>query len=220
FTRLPVTATFHGHVDISPDERFRNAKLTLIKMGARHVVSVTEDLKNTINHTTGAYCRLHPTVIPNGIDLNELEKLPVQLLEKTGRPLVFGCLGNIRPAKNYSLAVEFVKLLKGKGVNVKLRIAGDDTKSGATELKKVVSELGLENNVEFLGFIDDVPDFLGSIDIFLMTSSSEGHPLALTQALAAAKPILTTPNGVERLVPRHLLFLAKEHTAESLFVAL
>tara|TARA_R110002074_G_scaffold336300_1_gene506757 strand:- start:3089 stop:4204 length:1116 start_codon:yes stop_codon:yes gene_type:complete len=220
FTRLPVTATFHGHVDISPDERFRNAKLALIKLGARHVVSVTEDLKNTINYTTGSFCRLHSTVIPNGIDLSELEKLPVHALREFDKPLILGCLGNIRPAKNYPLAIEFVQLLKSKGISVRLRIAGDDTKSGAIELKKDVARLGLEDNVEFLGFIDDVPGFFGSIDVFLMTSSSEGHPLALTQALAAAKPILSTRNGVEHVVPEHLLFLAKEHTAESLFTAL
>lgn len=220
FTRLPVTATFHGHVDISPNERFRNAKLALIKMGARHVVSVTEDLKNTINHTTGSYCRLNPTVIPNGIDLSELEKLPIHALIKSDKPLVLGCLGNIRSAKNYPLAIEFVRLLKNKGVSVRLRIAGDGTKSGGIELKKEVARLGLDSNVEFLGFIDDVPDFFESIDVFLMTSSSEGHPLALTQALAAAKPILSTRNGVEKVVPEHLLFLAEEHTAVSLFTAL
>ena len=219
-TRLPVIATFHGHVDISPDERFRNAKLGLIKMGTRHVVAVTEDLKKTINHTTGSWCRLNPTVIPNGIDLNELEKLPVHALGKSDNPLILGCLGNIRPAKNYPLAIEFVQLLKSKGISVRLRIAGDDTKSGAIALKKDVARLGLENNVEFLGFINDVPGFFGFIDVFLMTSSSEGHPLALTQALAAAKPILSTRNGVERVVPEHLLFLAKEHTATSLFTAL
>jgi glycosyltransferase involved in cell wall biosynthesis len=219
-TRIPVTATFHGHVDISPNERFRNAKLALIKIGARHVVSVTEDLKNTINHATGSVCRLHPTVIPNGIDLSELEKLPVQKKADPDAPLVLGCLGNVRPAKNYHLAIEFVRLLRDRGVIVKLRIAGDDTKSGAIELKKEVSRSGLENNVEFLGFIDDVPGFFSAIDIFLMTSSSEGHPLALTQALAAARPILTTRNGVERVVPEQLLFLAEEHTAASLVAAL
>ncbi|GGE61535.1 capsular polysaccharide biosynthesis protein [Streptosporangium jomthongense] len=220
FTGLPVTATFHGHVDISPNERFRNAKLALIKLGARHVVSVTEDLKNTINQTTGSWCRLYPTVIPNGIDLSELEKLPIGAPASSDKPLTLGCLGNIRPAKNYALAIEFVQLLKSKGTNVMLRIAGDDTKSGAIELKKEVARLGLEENVEFLGFINDVPGFFGSIDVFLMTSSSEGHPLALTQALAAAKPILSTRNGVERVVPEHLLFLAHEHTAASLFAAL
>ena len=220
FTRLPVTATFHGHVDISPDERFRNAKLALIKMGARQVVSVTENLKNTINRTTGAYWRIHPMVIPNGIDLSELEKLPVKVLRNFDKPIVFGCLGNVRPAKNYSLAIDFIRLLKSRGINARLRIAGDDTKSVAIELKEKVAQSEVEDSVEFLGFIDDVPGFFASIDVFLMTSSSEGHPLALTQALAAAKPILSTCNGVECVVPEQLLFLSEEHTAASLVAAL
>jgi hypothetical protein len=47
-TRLPVTAIFHGHVEIFPDQRFRNAKLALVKIGARHVVAFHEDMENTI----------------------------------------------------------------------------------------------------------------------------------------------------------------------------
>lgn len=215
-TRVRVTATFHGHVDISENERFRNAKLAIIRAGARHVVSVTEDLKQSINRTTSGLSRLDAVVIPNGIDINQLETLPLKALDHQPGPVVFGCLGNIRPAKNYTLAVDFIAMLRKEGVNAKLRIAGDDTKPEANELKKHVADVGAGESVAFLGFIENVPRFLESIDVFLMTSSSEGHPLALTQALAAGKPVVSTRNGVEKIVPEEFLFLAEDHTPQAL----
>lgn len=214
--RIPVVTTFHGHVDISEKERFRNAKLGIIRAGARHVVAVTDDLKQSINRTTSGWSHLDATVIPNGIDISRLETLPLKSLEDKTEPVVFGCLGNIRPAKNYPLAVDFIAMLNKEGVDAVLRIAGDDTKPEAKELKKYATDSGVGDKVAFLGFIEDVPAFLASIDVFLMTSSSEGHPLALTQALAAGKPVISTRNGIEKIVPEELMFLADDHTAQAL----
>ncbi|WP_148862572.1 glycosyltransferase family 4 protein [Marinobacter fonticola] len=214
--RIPVTATFHGHVDISEKERLRNLKLGIIRAGAKHTIAVTEDLRQTIIESSSGWYRLTPMVIPNGIDVHDLEAIPLRTLDTQEKPLVFGCLGNVRPAKNYRLAVDFMHHLEAKGVNVRLVIAGDDSKPQALELKEYVRSSGLNDRVEFLGFIDDVPEFLSSIDIFLMTSSSEGHPLALTQALAAGKPVLSTRNGIEKIVPEKLIYLSDEHSPESL----
>lgn len=216
FLRVPVITTFHGHVDISETERYRNAKLAIIRAGSKQVVSVTEDLKQSINRTTSGWSRLDAMVIPNGIDISRLETLPLKPLLDNGHELVFGSLGNIRPAKNYRLAVDFMAFLKGEGVAASLRIAGDDTKPEAREVKAYAAETGVADRIEFLGFIEDVPAFLDAIDVFLMTSSSEGHPLALTQALAAGKPVISTRNGIEKIVPEELMFLAEEHTPEAL----
>lgn len=219
--RIPVVTTFHGHVDISEKERFRNAKLAIIRAGARHVVSVTEDLKQSINRTTSGWSHLDAKVIPNGIDLRKLETLPLRDITAKNVPLVFGCLGNIRPAKNYRLAVDFMVFLKkSRGMPAMLRIAGDDTKPGGQELKDYAAASGVGSSVEFLGFIENVPAFMESIDVFLMTSTSEGHPLALTQALAAGKPVISTRNGIEKIVPEEFMFLADEHSPESLVKSL
>lgn len=218
--RVSVISTFHGHVDFSEKERLRNIKLGMIRVGAKHVVSVTEELKQSINLTTSGWARVEATVIPNGIDISKLETIPIRSLgDKQGR-LVFGCLGNIRPAKNYALAIDFMALLKRQGVDAVLRIAGDDSKPDAQELKAYAVAQGLEDRVEFMGFIDKVPEFLTDIDVFLMTSSSEGHPLALTQALSAGKPVISTRNGIEKVVPEDLIFLTKEHTPEALKASL
>lgn len=220
-SRTPVIATFHGYVDISPKERLRWVKLLLIGLGAKRIVAVTPDLKNGIAVSGNWLLRRKAKVIPNGISTEQFDGIAQKRLEsRSASPLVFGCLGNVRRAKNYQLAVDFIVHLNNKGVSACLRIAGDDTNTMARKLKEYCREKGVASNVTFCGFIDDVPGFFDSIDIFLMTSSSEGQPLALTQALAAGIPVLTTPSGVEEIIPGELIFVSKDHSADSLFESL
>jgi len=49
-----------------------------------------------------------------------------------------------------------------------------------------------------------------------MTSSTEGHPLALTQALCAGVAVLTTPSGVEKVVSPEKMFISSDHTSVAL----
>lgn len=218
-TRVPVIATFHGHVDISDKERLRKIKFGAIQLGAKHVVCVTEKLGENVKRSSPSCWKCNPVVIPNGIDMALLERIPLPR-SLPSRSRIFGCLGNIRPAKNYLLAIEFIKHLHENGIKDRLLIAGDDTKPLAHELKQKVREFRLEKYVEFLGFIDNTQEFMASIDIFLMSSSSEGHPLALTQAMAAGKPVLSTRSGVEKVIPEMFLFLSDSHTPQGLSVAL
>lgn len=75
--------------------------------------------------------------------------------------------------------------------DIKLLIAG---RSGCVtdQLKNEVQALNLENRVEFLGHRTDVPDLLAASDAFVLPSLFEGAAGALLEAMAAAKPIVTT----------------------------
>lgn len=63
------------------------------------------------------------------------------------------------------------------------------------DLLALRNKLGLDEKVQFLGFIDDAADFLASIDIFLSSSISEGLPLSAIQAMVTALPIVATRCG-------------------------
>ena len=217
--RTKVVATFHVHVDISPTERFRKVKFFIIGYPTHKVVAVTKDLHQSIVEMGNNKIAKKAKVIANGIDINEL----TDLLKKSpcncnkDKEIVLGCLGNIRKAKNYFLTVDLIDLLSSKGYSVRLIIAGDDNKPLATQFKNYVLEKGLDDSVELLGFLSDIPQFFKSIDIFLMTSSTEGHPLAFAQALVTGFPKLTTPSVVEEIVTdKYTAFIRKDHTADSL----
>jgi glycosyltransferase involved in cell wall biosynthesis len=54
---------------------------------------------------------------------------------------------------------------------------------------------GLEKRVELLGTRGDVPDLLASADIFVLSSRSEGFPVSILEAMAAALPVIATDVG-------------------------
>src|SRR5690606_19636269 len=111
-----------------------------------------------------------------------------------------GALGNIREAKDYFTAIRAVASLKARGYRVSFRIAGGARPALQKKLQALVEELGLQDEVHFLGFVDKPAAFLESLDIFVLSSSSEGHPLALVQAMAMGLPIVATRCGVEEVL--------------------
>lgn len=196
-TRTPVISTFHGFVDISHKERFRLAKFLLIKMGASKTVAVTNQIAKMLIQDT-LLRKANVQVIANGVDTDFF--VPKDNYQTTKDFFVLGCLGNVRRAKNYPLAVNVLRKLKDQGLAVKLSIAGDDTNQLAKDCKQLAIDLGVSDDIIWKGFISDTPEYLHSLDIFLLCSSSEGHPLALTQAMAVGLPIVTTACGVEKVI--------------------
>jgi len=63
------------------------------------------------------------------------------------------------------------------------------------ELKETASALGLNRELVFTGFRDDVADFYRIADLFVMSSVQEGLGTAVLDALALAKPVVATNTG-------------------------
>ena len=75
---------------------------------------------------------------------------------------------------------------------IHFQIAGDGP--DFDELKKLQSELNLEDKVQFLGFRNDVPLLVKQSDLFVITSLSEPFGNILLEAITICTPIVTTPN--------------------------
>ncbi|MEQ9289023.1 MAG: glycosyltransferase family 4 protein [Cyclobacteriaceae bacterium] len=63
------------------------------------------------------------------------------------------------------------------------------------ELKGYVEELGLQNKIVFTGFIDNISEVLPELDVFLMTSKTEGLGTSILDAMAAKVPVVATEGG-------------------------
>jgi glycosyltransferase involved in cell wall biosynthesis len=119
----------------------------------------------------------------------------------SGDELVIGSLGNIRPAKGYDILLQAAALLEQHHHKYRFVIAGQCNTSLYDEMLLLRRELGLENTVQFLGYIEDAANFLSNIDIFLSSSISEGLPLSAIQAMVAKLPVVATRcGGYEELV--------------------
>ena len=64
-----------------------------------------------------------------------------------------------------------------------------------TELKVLVAKLGIEDSFKFVGRIKDMPRFLNAIDLLALTSPYEGLSVVILEAMATAKPVVTTDSG-------------------------
>jgi len=205
-TGIPVISTFHGEVDIGRDERFMALKFAAINAGSRHIVAVSEGLKMRIAGRTPL--RVNKTgVIYNGIDTRQFSRPPAkELRQQLGWPedcCLAGCLGNIRPAKDYPLLLEAAALLKGQGEDYRFVIAGQGEGELFDRLLSRRKELGLEERVVFLGFNDDPAGFLANLDLFVLPSSSEGFSIATIQAMASGLPVVVTRSGGPEEIVSH-----------------
>lgn len=110
--------------------------------------------------------------------------------------------------KGHEEIISALEELKKKGINVKVRFAGQDYFGGVGELQLLAAKLGVEDRVEFVGFLSraELDKFLDSADIYVMPTRAEGLPRVIIEAMSKGLPCVTTPvSGNPELVDSHFL---------------
>lgn len=102
--------------------------------------------------------------------------------------VVIGTAGRFVKQKGQSMLLDVAAILKERGVPCQLRIAGDGNLDAT--LKEKALELGLEQMVEFTGFVKDIKAFMDSIDVFALPSLWEGFGYVMVEAMACSKPVV------------------------------
>jgi glycosyltransferase involved in cell wall biosynthesis len=138
-------------------------------------------------------------VIENGVPYRAPRFGKAAARREMGLPagdFLLGHLGRLTHAKNQ----EFLFELLGRLPGVHLALAGDGENRRWYET--LIAEQGLGDRVHLLGGIppDSVPDFLASLDLFVMPSRFEGLPIALIEAHQAALPCIVSDIPANREV--------------------
>ncbi|HAS6257788.1 TPA: glycosyltransferase [Vibrio vulnificus] len=107
----------------------------------------------------------------------------------------FGKLARYTPEKNHNHLLESFSLLKNKMNKFYLFLAGKGIDYENKCLVKKISELNLSDNVFLIGQVCDSIDFMNFIDVNIQSSSSEGFPNVLVEALACGTPCIATDVG-------------------------
>ncbi|MBN1884270.1 MAG: glycosyltransferase [Candidatus Krumholzibacteriota bacterium] len=164
---------------------------------AARIVCVSEDARRSFAarfpRRTG---RL--VTIPNGVALAPFGALPPReecrrrFRLPVGVPVV-GTVGRLVPVKEHRLLVEAFASLHEAHPSAHLAILGEGEERGAIEDR--AAELSLNENVSIIPATPDVATFLGGLDIFVLSSRSEGMPMTLIEALAAGVPAVATAVG-------------------------
>lgn len=99
-------------------------------------------------------------------------------------------VGRLVKEKGLFMAIDAIKILKEKLLNVKFYLVGKGNLEN--ELKKYVNNIGLAKEVVFLGMQENPYPIIKQANIFLMTSLYEGKSIALEEAKILNKPIVIT----------------------------
>ncbi len=105
-------------------------------------------------------------------------------------------VGHIRAVKGFDVFIRAAARVCSEFPGAVFAVAGADHEPAHTnDLKRLVANLGLENNFVFLGSIDDPLDLLRASDVFCLLSRSEGLSNALLEAMACELPCVATAVG-------------------------
>jgi glycosyltransferase involved in cell wall biosynthesis len=139
--------------------------------------------------------------IYNGVDLGKADfpktsGSPQAPLELRHAPQLVTTVANIRKVKGLTTFIKAAALVRRAFPSVLFVIAGQtNERSYFRELQLLVKDLGLEQNVTFLGMLDNVFPLLRRTDVFCLLSRSEGFSNALLEAMACSLPCVATRVG-------------------------
>jgi polysaccharide biosynthesis protein PelF len=134
-------------------------------------------------------------IIPNGIAYDRLSQLPRQV-DSGGQRIVFGALVRLVPIKDIKTMLYAAKIAAPHIPNMELWIMGptDEDPEYYEECLALMSNLGLEGIVTFTGKVQ-ITEYLPRIDCLILSSISEGQPLAVLEGMAAGIPWICTDVG-------------------------
>ena len=128
-------------------------------------------------------------VVYNGLDTVEyLDRKYETVYTKQNDEIVIGNAGRLVKQKGQRYLIDIAKQLKDRGINFKILIAGDGELK--QELENYAKQLGVLQEIEFLGFVENIKNFTESIDIFVLTSLWEGFGYVMVEAMLSGKPVI------------------------------
>ena len=133
-------------------------------------------------------------IISNRIDFTRLKFSRARINNFKVDSIVKICsIGRLTYQKAQEFMIMSMSIIIKKFKHAKLSIVG--TGEDEKKLIKLISELGLQNNISILPYTDKVLEFLNENDIFVLTSRFEGVTYAVQEAMGSGIPVVSTFAG-------------------------
>tara|TARA_Y100000052_G_scaffold5872_1_gene5565 strand:- start:4332 stop:5435 length:1104 start_codon:yes stop_codon:yes gene_type:complete len=196
FTKTKVIFTEHGR--FYPDSTSWKRKLVNPLL-----VSLTDKITSISNATKQALTEFESIpaskiqTIYNGIHPLKCDHQNVLTLRDTlGIPRenkILGTIARFDPIKNHQMMLEAFSVVLVSHPNTTLIMVGDGEERG--NIEKLIRELNIGNNIILTGYQSSPTHFLALMDIFLLSSLSEGTSMTLLEAMSLSKPCVVTDAG-------------------------
>jgi glycosyltransferase involved in cell wall biosynthesis len=189
--RVPVVYTESGEADAVYVERFGLQPTIDVINQIPLVVCCGPGVAESIRRVYGYRGPIEE--IPFLIEDPISSPLPVGPGSSDPGRVILGTVGRLVEHKGHHEVVRAAAVLRDEGYDVGVVIGGDGPMMPG--LGRLATELGLGDRVQLLGRFGEVAEVMARIDVFVLPSTSEGQPLAITEAMAHGKPIVSTRFG-------------------------
>jgi len=191
----PIVATLHGPISISMRLRLYARIETWLLRRFDRVCVVSAPMRDDLVEAGVSYRRI--SLVENGIDTGRFRP-EVTPMSRAGQGIpedafVFGAAMRLSEEKNPLGLLEAFAEVAARSASCWLTIAGEGPLRDAVQA--CAERLGIRARVRLLGARDDLEHFYPMLDCFVLPSHYEGLPLALLEAMAAARPVISTNVG-------------------------
>jgi glycosyltransferase involved in cell wall biosynthesis len=154
-----------------------------------------------LNSQAAGYDASKLMVIPNGFDVDALLASlgsGCAIRERLGllpEQVVLGCLGRYHPAKDHANFIRAAALVAPHYPKCRFLMVGRGVDSHNTELMDLIHSTGFTERFILLGESKDPAACLDAMDVFVLSSCTEGFPNVLGEAMAMGLPCVSTDVG-------------------------
>jgi glycosyltransferase involved in cell wall biosynthesis len=142
----------------------------------------------------------------NGVNVEEIQNkvcnFNIRSSLVNNQELLIGAVGRLERQKGFDMFIKAAAIVNKQFENVKFCIIGDG--SLYNELYNLKESLGLGNNFQFIGYKENIYDYINTFDVMVQTSLWEGISYVVQEAMALKKPViaLTSKNvsGIKEII--------------------
>ncbi len=196
--RKPTVATVHGNLEYVAAHWRRRWFYQLLTRFGGPMAAVSRETRRRLVEELGLPAK-HMRVIANGVELPDGPHDAAEIRRwrrDFGLPeegAIVAMVGRLQHVKGHDVMLAALPLLKAEGRAVKLAIVGQGERREA--LVAQMHRLGLDEDVIFVGYRENVGARLEAFDVIAAPSRYEGLSLAVIEAMAARRPVVATRVG-------------------------
>jgi len=187
----------------------RSPLLGRVKYGFRvdRVIAVSEAIRRLLIRQgldPGRVVTVHSGVDPERFARGDRRRFRATLRPMLGETaesaFLVGAAGHLAAHKGFEVFLAAVAASTAEMPSARFLVIGRG--EGGERLKGAADRLGLGHRLVFTGFLEDMPDVYAGLDLFVLPSTSgEGSPAVLKEAMAAGTPVVATAlDGIEEIV--------------------
>jgi len=191
--KLQMVATAHGWIANTLRRRITRVLDKMMFRRFDHVILVSEATRSLVPRWWLPDSQA--TVLRNALVLksygSEIVNKPRRPIDPNSATLVN--VGRLSPEKGQEMLLNALHALTPRWPNLKLKFAGIGPLE--QQLRETARQLGLEERVEFVGYVKEMPRLYADIDLVVQSSFTEGLPNVILEAAYLRVPIVATAVG-------------------------